>query len=77
MMLIEDYDNRQFVLPNAPPYRIILHLREQQGLRQTDLLPVFGSRSIASEVLSGKREPSKTQIRRLTEFFQLSPAIFL
>jgi len=66
MMLIEDYDNRQFVLPNAPPYRIILHLREQQGLRQTDLLPVFGSRSVASEVLS-----------RLTEFFQLSPAIFL
>jgi HTH-type transcriptional regulator/antitoxin HigA len=75
--LIEDYDSRKSALPDAPPFRIILHLMEQHGLRQADMLRVFGSRSVASEVLSGKREPSKTHIRKLADFFQLSPAVFL
>jgi len=50
---------------------------EQRGLRQADLLPVFGSRSIASAVLNGKREFSKAHIRKLAEFFHVSPAVFL
>lgn len=49
---------------------------EHRGLRQADMLPVFGSRSVASAVLSGKREPSKTHIRKLADFFKLSPAAF-
>jgi hypothetical protein len=31
---------------------------DQRGIQQTDLLPVFGSRGVASEVLGGKREPA-------------------
>jgi HTH-type transcriptional regulator/antitoxin HigA len=56
---------------------MLQYLMEQRGLRQADLLPVFGSRSIASTVLNGKRELSKTHIRRLAEFFHVSPAVFL
>ena len=74
--LIQDYDDRNFPLPDVPPYKVVLHLMEQKGLRQADLLPVFGSRSVASDALSGKRELSKTHIRRLAEFFHLSPAAF-
>lgn len=54
----------------------MLHLMEHRGLRQADLLPVFGSRSVASDVLSGKRELSKAHIRGLAGFFRLSPAAF-
>jgi HTH-type transcriptional regulator/antitoxin HigA len=50
---------------------------EQRGLRQADLLPVFGSRSVASDVLAGKREPSKAHIRKLADFFHVSPELFL
>jgi HTH-type transcriptional regulator/antitoxin HigA len=50
---------------------------EQRGLRQADLVPIFGSRSVASNVLNGKREPSKAHIRRLAEFFHVSPEVFL
>jgi HTH-type transcriptional regulator/antitoxin HigA len=46
------------------------------GLRQVDLLDVFGTPSIVSEVLSGKRELSKAHIARLSERFHLSPALF-
>jgi HTH-type transcriptional regulator/antitoxin HigA len=46
------------------------------GLRQKDLVDVFGTESIASEVLNGKRELNKEQIRRLSERFRVSPAVF-
>lgn len=74
--LIEDYDAR-VPIPEEPPYKLVLHLMEHRGLRQADLLPVFGSRSVASDVLNGKRELSKTHIRKLANFFRVSPALFI
>ena len=75
-ILIKAYDD-QFELPEAPPHRMIAFLMEHRGLRQADLLPIFGSRSVASEVLAGKREPSKAHIRKLAEFFHVSADLFL
>jgi hypothetical protein len=46
------------------------------GLRPVDMVPVFGSRSVASASLSGKRELSKTHIRKLAEFFHLQAGAF-
>jgi HTH-type transcriptional regulator/antitoxin HigA len=73
--LIQDYDER-VELPALPPHKTIAFLMEQRGLKQADLLPVFGSRSVASEVLNGRREPSKNHIRGLAKFFRLSPEVF-
>jgi len=75
-MLVRDYGER-VDLPAAAPYKVVLHLMAHRGLRPVDLLPVFGSRSVASACLSGKRGLSKTHVRRLAEFFHLSPAAFL
>lgn len=74
--LIKDYDD-QIELPELPPHKMIAYLMEWRGLRQADLLPVFGSRSVASDVLNGKREPSKAHIRKLADFFKVSPELFL
>ena len=74
--LVQDYDDR-IEIPEAPPHRMIRFLMDHRGIRQADLLPVFGSRSVTSDVLSGKREPSKAHIRRLAGFFHVSPEIFL
>jgi HTH-type transcriptional regulator / antitoxin HigA len=73
--LIADYDEKTD-LPELPAHETIAFLMRQKDLKQADLLPVFGSRSVASDVLSGKREPSKAHIRKLAEFFDLSPATF-
>jgi len=75
--LIEDYDSTHYPLPDIPPRAMIEFLMDQRGLKQSDLLPVFGSRGIASEVLSGKREPSKAHIRKLAQFFNVSADLFL
>jgi len=77
MKLIQDYDDLHYPLPDVPPHKMIAFLMDQKHLRQADLLPVFGSRSVASEVLAGKREPSKAHIRKLAEFFHVSAELFL
>ena len=74
--LIKEYDDK-IALPYSAPYRTVLYLMERQGLRQVDLLPVFGSRSVASEVLNGKREISKAHARKLAEFFHLLVSLFI
>ena len=51
---------------------------EANGLKQKDLVgSVFETASIASEVLSGKREITKEHIRKLSRKFHVSPAVFL
>jgi HTH-type transcriptional regulator / antitoxin HigA len=74
--LVKIYDDR-IELPLAPPHRMIRYLMEQRDLKQADLLPIFGARSVASDVINGKREPSKAHIRALAAFFHISPAAFL
>lgn len=73
--LIADYDDK-LELPELPPCETIAFLMRQRNLKQADLLPVFGSRSVASDVLTGRREPGKAHIRKLADFFHLSPAAF-
>jgi HTH-type transcriptional regulator/antitoxin HigA len=49
---------------------------DQHGLKQKDLVDVFGTASIVSEVLSGKRELNKEHIKRLSDRFHVSPELF-
>ncbi len=75
-VLIEEYEAKHDRVPDAEPVSIIRHLMEAHNLRQKDLLDVFGTESIASEVLRGKRELTKQHIRRLSKKFHVSPAVF-
>src|SRR5215471_6471808 len=52
-------------LPRLRPHEILRAIMVEAGLRQRDLLDIFGSRSIVSEVLSGKRGIIRTQARAL------------
>ena len=75
-LLIEDFEEKNYALPKAGPLEVIAFLMDQHGLKQKDLTTVFGTRSITSEVLSGKRELNKEQIRSLSERFHVSPELF-
>lgn len=75
-VLVEQYEAKHDPVPDAEPTAIIRHLMEARNLRQKDLLDVFGTESIASEVLRGKRELTKQHIRRLSRKFNASPAVF-
>jgi len=75
-LLIEDFENKAYALPPASPLEIVRHLMDSSGLRQVDMIDVFGSASVASEVLSGKRDLAKAHIERLSQRFNVSPALF-
>jgi HTH-type transcriptional regulator/antitoxin HigA len=75
-VLIEDFERKSDPVSDAEPIQILRHLMEAHGLRQKDLTEVFGTESIVSEVLHGKRDFTKEQIRRLSTRFGVSPAIF-
>lgn len=75
-LLIEDFEEKRYQLPRARPLDVLRFLMEQHGLKQKDLVDVFGVPSIVSEVLSGKRELNKEHIKRLSWRFHVSPELF-
>jgi HTH-type transcriptional regulator/antitoxin HigA len=75
-VLVEEFENRNYPVVNVGPLDIIRHLMEEHQLRQKDLTDVFGTESIVSDVLNGKRELNKDHIKRLCERFKVSPAVF-
>jgi len=76
IVLVEKYESKYYPVPDAGPLDIIRHLMEQRGLRQKDLVDVFGTESIVSDVLNGKRDLSKDHIMKLSARFHVSPAVF-
>ncbi len=75
-LLIEDYEEKHYVLPKASPTETIRFLMDQNSLKQKDLMDVFGTPSIVSEVLRGKRALNKDHIKRLSDRFHVSPEMF-
>jgi HTH-type transcriptional regulator/antitoxin HigA len=75
-LLIEDFESKRYELPRAKPIEVLRFLMDQRGLRQKDLAGIFGTRSIVSEVLSGKRKLKKEHIARLSQRFHVSPDVF-
>lgn len=75
--LIEQYEDKHYQLKAATPHEILKELMLARDLKQKDLVEVFGSKGITSEVLNGKRSISKNQAKALGEFFHVSPALFL
>jgi len=74
--LIEAYEEQHHSIPDASPVEVLRTLMEANGLRQKDLVPIFGSESVVSEVLHKKRELNKTHIEKLSKRFHISPAVF-
>lgn len=76
-MLIEDFEKKHYQPEDASPLEMLRHLMEERGLKQSDLWELFGSKGIASEVLKGKRGISKTQAKKLAEYFHVSAEMFI
>jgi HTH-type transcriptional regulator/antitoxin HigA len=74
--LIEAYERKHHSIPDASAVEVLRTLMEANDLRQKDLVPIFGSESIVSEVLHKKRGLTRSHIEKLSERFNVSPAVF-
>lgn len=75
--LIQDFETKFYQPEDATPLEILLHLMEARDLKQSDLLEVFGSKGVASEVINGKRGISKAQAKALAKFFGVASDLFI
>jgi HTH-type transcriptional regulator/antitoxin HigA len=75
--LVEEYDEINYPMDEGcGGIEMLKFFMDQHGLKQVDLIPEFGSASLISEALNGKRELNKKQITALSKRFQVSPGVF-
>ena len=76
--LIEDFEEKAYPMGNVSnPQVAVRELMREHALKQTDMVDIFGSQGVVSQVLNGKRQISKAQARRLSERFRLPIDIFI
>ena len=76
-LLVLRFEELHYPLGHAKPIEALRVLMEDRNLRQRDLIPIFGSSSVASDVLNEKRSISKAHARKLAEFFHVTPSLFI
>ncbi len=76
-LLIENFEDQHYALKSGSPIDLLSELMHANNLKQKDLLDIFGTPSIVSEVLHGKRQLTTEHIRRLSRRFQVSPEVFI
>lgn len=69
--LIEAYERTRWPRKAPPLPDLLSYLVEHHGLTRADLVPLLGTASRVSEVMSGKRELSMTMVKRLRERFHI------
>lgn len=76
--LLEDYEKRtSSPTEKSSPQMTLKFLMDENNLRQSDLADVFGTQSVVSEVLRGKREITKNQAKALAQKFSLRLEAFI
>ena len=76
-LLIRQFEESRYPLGHAEPIEALRVLMEDRGIRQRDLIPVFGSSSVVSDVVNGKRSISKAHARKLAEHFHVPASLFI
>jgi HTH-type transcriptional regulator / antitoxin HigA len=74
--LVQSYEEQRYAIHKPSPVELLRYLMEKRGLKQADLVPVFGSSGYVSDVVNGRRGISKAHAKRLAEFFHVSAELF-
>lgn len=74
--LVFEYEQAQTPIPDIYGVELLKVLINERQLRQKDLIPIFKTESIVSDILNEKRQLTVRHIQELAEFFNLSPAVF-
>lgn len=76
--LLENYEQKSLPkLETSNPIETLRFLMSENNLKQIDLIDVFKTQSIVSEVLAEKRQINLTQAKNLAEKFGVSLELFV
>lgn len=65
--LVENYEAKHYAIDTPDPIEAIKFRMEQEGLRQKDLVVIFGNKVRVSEILNKKRRLTLDMIRNINQ----------
>ncbi len=80
LLLVRSYESQISPMDDwrsQSPHEMLQYLLETSGRKQADLVGIIGSSGVVSEVVNGKRTISKSQAKKLSDLFQVSPSLFI
>lgn len=66
-LLIENYEEKHFSLPDPDPVDVIQYYIEQRGLKAKDLVGIIGDKTSVSKILNRERKLNLRMVRNLHE----------
>jgi HTH-type transcriptional regulator / antitoxin HigA len=77
-MLVEAYDRDHYDIDThyQDPMSMLKYMMQESGMTQADLGRLLGNRALASLILNGHRQLSKSHIRKLAGHFKVSHRTF-
>ncbi|ELS05531.1 putative transcription regulator containing HTH domain [Xenococcus sp. PCC 7305] len=76
-VLVWEYEQAHEPMPDIYGVELLKVLIAERNLRQKDLVPIFKTESIVSDILNGKRQLTLRHVQELGIFFSLAPSAFL
>jgi HTH-type transcriptional regulator / antitoxin HigA len=74
--LVSEYEQTQESIPDIYGVELLTVLIKERNLQQKDLISIFKTESIISEILHKKRQLTLRHIQELAQFFNISPSVF-
>jgi HTH-type transcriptional regulator / antitoxin HigA len=75
--LVAAYEEQRWPPRRPQPADIIAYLMDQHGLSRADMVPILGTASRVSEVLSGKKGLSMAMVQRLRTRFRVPADVLI
>lgn len=77
VITIAVYENERFDGGDNDPIDILKFLLEENNMTGSDLGNILGQRQLGSKLLRRERNLSQNHIRKLADYFSVSPSLFL
>ena len=74
--IIADYEEEHIKMSKHSSKEILEFLVEENQMSGSDLGRILGNRTLGPALLRGQRSLSKSHIKKLAEYFSVSPALF-
>ena len=74
--LVYEYEEKHNTIPDIYGVELLKALIDEFCVQKKDLLSIFESESILSEILTGERPLTVDYVHKLADFFHISPSAF-
>lgn len=76
-IVIEDFEEKHYALPQVTPQQALKALMEDRGLRHKDIAPIVGNKGLTTEILKGRRNISAALAKRLAAALHVPVELFV